>query len=230
MCVCMCVCVCVWGSKCSPWRGTRAWGSIYPWWQQLEQVYECMCECWRVDEAMGAVHVCVSAGGVDLCGRLCVYVCDVLVCAWAGWEHTLSFAAGWMWGHRSASASPLLGCQIWQSLTWMSVFIGATTKMRGTEASYLLLPSLLILLLLQGGVWVFREVHATNGKTQRLERRFNGQFNGKVAPGEEFCPRKPNCQLEYTFQPALHPKLSTTPTLCNRTWGTWAENPSEWWH
>lgn len=42
----------------------------------------------------------------------CVYVCVYVLCA-----RTLSLAAAWTQGVGAAAALPLLGCQIWQTLT-----------------------------------------------------------------------------------------------------------------
>lgn len=116
--------VCVWGSKCSPGCGTRAWRPMCPWWQQLLWMHESMCEHRQVDDAAGADHICVGTVSVcvDLCG-CCVWVyvwfagvcgryqcvCGKQVCACARWEHTLSPAAGWTREHGAVVASPPSG-------------------------------------------------------------------------------------------------------------------------
>lgn len=39
-----------------------------------------MCERWRVDEAVDAIRICVSAECVDLCGQPCVHMYVVYRC------------------------------------------------------------------------------------------------------------------------------------------------------
>lgn len=120
----------------------------------------CLCECW----------VCY------VCSHPCVCAVQRGVCA--GCEHRPSLAAGWKGGAQSCTSCTELhqsGCQIWQFLTWMRVFIGATIKPRGTEASsppdY---EKACWSCYLYKSLGVYRKAYATNGMSWRLERRFSG--------------------------------------------------------
>lgn len=109
-------------------------------------------------------------------------------------------------------------------LTWMSVYIELNKWYWGAFPTRLLQTCRSYFYKEKSGL-LERNMQQRN--SWWLERR----FNLKVVPREEeLFPRKPNCQLVIAFHPALHPNISTAPTLCNRTLGTWAEKPSEGWH
>lgn len=48
----------------------------------------------------------------------CMYILCLCVCACAHWQYMLSLTNGWTWEQRAATASILLGYQIWKLLTW----------------------------------------------------------------------------------------------------------------
>ena len=55
---------------------------------------------------------------------LCIYVPRVGACMYVVCARTLSLAAGWTQGVGAAAALPLLGCQIWQTLTQTNLSAG----------------------------------------------------------------------------------------------------------
>lgn len=63
-------------------------------------------------------------GFLDVCPAVwtamctCMYELCVCVCACAYWQYMLSLTSGWTSEHRAATASLLLGYQLWKLLTW----------------------------------------------------------------------------------------------------------------